>query len=73
MLVLFTHSCPHCGRKVHLNVMHIGRPRKCRQCGKVADATDPHLESLAMQDSMKQHAELATPADPVEKPARMPR
>ena len=33
MLVLFTHGCPHCGRKRRMQVQVLGHPVKCVQCG----------------------------------------
>ncbi|MGI9516180.1 MAG: hypothetical protein ACR2NP_03970 [Pirellulaceae bacterium] len=73
MLVLFTHTCPHCSRKWQRNVQQIGTPVRCVQCGNVSTATDPHLESLALDDCMKQHAELAMPPDDPGRSVRTPR
>ncbi len=58
MMVLFTHCCPHCGRKRRIQVQVLGQPVRCIQCGGASIATDPHNESLAMMDSVKEHAEL---------------
>ena len=73
MLVLFIHACPHCGRKWQRNIQQIGIPVRCVGCDKVSTATDTDLESLALDDCMKQHAELAAPPDDPGRPIRAPR
>ena len=64
MMVMFTHRCPHCGRNRRLPIAELGQTVKCVQCQQTSVATDPHNESLAMFDSIKEHAELTNvPAD----------
>lgn len=73
MMVLFTHRCPHCGRRRRLNVRFLGSRVQCIQCGREAVAADPHNESLAMQDCIKQHAELTQLGETAESRIRAPR
>ena len=73
MKVLFTHCCPFCQRRRRMDVNILGQQVQCVQCGKVAIATDPHSESLALMDCIKQHAELAQPVEDVPSRIRAPR
>ena len=57
-MVMFTHSCPYCGRKRRLQIALLGQRVACFQCQKEAIATDRDNESLAMFDTVKAHAEL---------------
>jgi hypothetical protein len=63
MEITFIHQCPSCQRRLQLNLNKLGRSIKCVDCGRLATARDPELESAALLDSMKVHAELATQAD----------
>ena len=73
MMVLFTHCCPHCGRKRRMNVEVLGSEVLCIQCGTEAIAADPHNESLAMMDTIKDHAELTRISESPQAPSRAPR
>lgn len=73
MMVLFTHRCPNCSRKRRMNIEMLGQEVACIQCGKLSTATDPHNESLAMMDSLKDHAELTRVPDHAGSTIRAPR
>jgi len=73
MMVMFTHCCPHCGRKRRINVEILGSEVKCVQCGVESIAADPDNESLAMMDSVKDHAELIRESEPESPRFRLPR
>ncbi len=72
-MVLFTHACPHCGRKRRLQVSLLGQKVACFQCQKESVATDRDNESLAMLDTVKAHAELTEMPYEHAVPNRMPK
>ncbi len=57
-MVVFTHCCPNCARKRRMEIQKMGTEVRCVQCGQFAVAVDPDNESLAMLDSMRDHAQL---------------
>lgn len=60
MEITFVHTCPTCRRRQQLVIDRLGQQIRCDCCGRLAVAQDPEIESAALLDSMKDHAELAT-------------
>jgi hypothetical protein len=58
MEVNFVFACPWCNRRRQLPIQRLGQTVKCPDCGRLADAHDADLESAALLDPMKLHAEL---------------
>ena len=72
-MVMFTHACPHCGRKRRLQISLLGHHVACFQCHRESVASDRDNESEAMFDTVKAHAEVsASPCRP-DVPTRLPR
>ncbi len=55
----FVHFCPACNRRLMLEVASLGKLAKCDGCGRSSVARDREIESAALLDDMKLHAELA--------------
>ena len=73
LMVMFTHTCPHCGRKRRLQIALLGHPVACIQCHRESVAADRDNESEAMYDTVKAHAELATAPNVSNVSTRLPR
>jgi len=73
LMVMFTHACPHCGRKRRLQISLLGHSVSCFQCHKESIASDRDNESEAMFDTLKAHAELTTASSSADVPSRLPR
>ena len=58
-MILFTHQCPNCHKNQRLELEQLGTEISCRHCHRLCTAVDSDIESLAMYDSIKDHAELA--------------
>ena len=58
----FVHFCPICNRPLMLEIESFGKRAKCGNCGRSSVALDRDLESAALLDDMKMHAELAIPS-----------
>lgn len=58
----FVHFCPTCNRRLMLEIESFGKRAKCGNCGRSSVALDRDIESAALLDEMKIHAELAVPA-----------
>jgi hypothetical protein len=55
----FVHFCPYCARRQMLDIEAFGKSAKCDGCGRSSIAVDRDIESAALLDTMKSHAELA--------------
>lgn len=62
MNVTFIHACQHCRRTRQLAIELLGTLVKCSGCGRISRACDRDLESAALLDTMKEHAELRSDA-----------